>query len=177
MNHPLDPRKSRFQPDHEAADALEAGREVWLEQTLTAAHLFRRMLTNGAHLGECCGTLAQLATKLGYDGSQAMNMAWLGYALEGCEGLEAAVRAKKLTLPKAYEIGKIYQRPELLLDEDDWVHTARFHRLSALRRLVRKRLETMRQDVKKTTTVTLELGQPAKDDFDACRRIASGKAR
>jgi hypothetical protein len=75
MKHPLDPRKSRYRPDHEAAEALEARRDAWLAEHCALARLFRRMHFRGAHFGESCGSLRQLATrlatKLGYDETQA----------------------------------------------------------------------------------------------------------
>ncbi len=76
------------------------------------------MEVNHAYVGEGCGSLTHFATKLGYDFQQAKNMAWLGYALDGCPGLEEAVRDKRLMLAQAYEIGKVYQFPELVLEED-----------------------------------------------------------
>ncbi len=42
---------------------------------------------------------------------------------------------------------------------------------------MRKRLEATRQDVKSTTTVVLELGAAAKEDFDEARMLAMQKAR
>jgi hypothetical protein len=75
------------------------------------------------------------------------------------------------------EIGKIYQRPELVEEGDRWIEWARLNRLDDFRRLVLKRLETLRQKVKRTKSVTLELGDEAKEDFDAARRLACQKAR
>ncbi len=177
MKHPLDPREAHFERDHAAAERLAALRNAWLEDKFERARLFRRMDVNHAYVGEGCGSLSHFATRLGYDFQQAKNMAWLGYALDGCPGLEEAVRDKRLMLAQAYEIGKLYQFPELVLEEDDWLQTALGKTLKALRSLVRKRLEAMRQDVSSTTTMVLELGAAAKDDFDEARMLAMQKAR
>ncbi len=98
MKHPLDPREAHFERDHEAAERLAALRDTWLEDKFERARLFRRMAVNHAYAGEGDGSLTHFATRLGYDCLQAKNMAWLGYALEGCPGLEEAVRDKSLML-------------------------------------------------------------------------------
>ena len=122
-------RKVTFERDEEAYEALAAERESWLDQVLRLARLFVRVDRKAAYIGRNasepgCGSIGQMASMLGYDGDQAMNLAWLGYALDGCEGLEEALRENHIPLPKAYQLGRIFEKPELVLEDDDWLHWA-----------------------------------------------------
>ena len=183
----VDHRTLHFVRDDEALAEVGARRGDWLEQQLALARLFCRIDRKAAFFPVGCSSIHEFASRRGYDGPRAGDLCQLGYALAAEPTLEKLLQDDQIGFPAACAIGRIYQDPRLLEaptgqvpgDQgpgDEWIRWARFERLDDLRRRIRQRVETVRQQRPADRPFSAYVTARTQQKVDRCRRVASQKA-
>jgi hypothetical protein len=172
----VDQRTLHYEPDDEALAEVAARRADWLEQQLALARLFCRIDRRAAFIPAGCSSVAEFASRRGYDGPRARELCRLGYALAAEPALAGLLRANQIGFPAACAIGRIHQDPLLLAPDDEWVHWARFGRLRDLRRRIRERVESVRQQRPADRPFSAYVTARTAEKVDRCREVASQRA-
>ncbi len=101
----------------------------------------------------------------------------VGYALAGEPELEARLRDGTVRWAAARAIGRIHQNPDFLWPGDDWLEKASTLNLKDLRRHVRERIESVRQEADARVSFTASITEQAREELERCRAVALKKAK
>ena len=177
MKRRVDQRTLHYEPDHEALAEVERRRADWLEQQLALARLFCRIDRRAAFFPAGCSSVAELASRRGYDGPRARELCRLGYALAAEPALAGLLRANADHLPRrlrhrAHPPGSAW----LLAPDDEWIRWARFERLCDLRRRIRRRVESVRQQRPADRPFCAYVTARVAEKVERCREVASQRA-
>ena len=178
MKHEVDRRQIVYERDDEAVARLEELRGPWLDLMIELARLFMRVDSKAFFIAFSCSSIAQFGSLRKFDGAMARDLAYLGYALEGEPELEAMLRDGRVLYATACELGRVYERKELIEPEDDWLQWAWIEPHNKVRRRIRERLEAGRQrvDKAKVTTYSAAVTEDTRNDLEHCREVATRKA-
>ena len=174
--HPNDLRQDHGERDDEAIEQLRRGREAWFERELTLAKLLGRIDRQAAYRPARAAKTRELAERFGYDPDRAGELVLLGHALAGEPGLEAALREGRIRWPAARALGLIHRDPTLLRPGDAWLAWATALRIRDLRRHIRTRIESVRQQEQATRSFTAAITARTEEEIALARRLASAKA-
>ena len=162
--------------DDETVARLRAEQAAWIDREIALAKDLAVLDAKRAFLYERAASVEELAARIGYVGFRARELALAGHALNAEPAYETYLRKNEIVFAALVAVGQLYRDPEFWIDEaDDWVHAVRFKRLKDLRKLVRIRIEELRQ--RRTVRAwTAFISEETREDLEECRVVASKKA-
>jgi hypothetical protein len=165
----------------------------YLDLRLRLAQVLLRIERCGAFHRTACSSIVQYAVRLGVPSAEARLLVDLGRALaaevpqssetneDGVPEappatVETLIRTGQLPVENAALYGKLLAKPECVRPGEDWLERAETLRTPELRRQVQQRIEECAQGEVPLVSVTVHIGERARDDFRRARVLCSREA-
>lgn len=139
MHALVTPRIEHVVRQEEAAAALKGRHRRRREEDVFAAYQVERIDRTGHFLCCSCASLAEWGEANGLAGREARTLAAAGRALKLRPALEEEVLSGKLSLEAVAALGRVFENPDLVKDEADWLKCAEQWSVRKLQREIRKK--------------------------------------
>jgi hypothetical protein len=140
-------------------------------------HAARQLETidrTGHFLCVSCASLSEYGEANGLSGRETRTLAAVGKALELRPALEEDILSGKLSVEAVAALGRVFEHPHLVKDEEDWLKCAEQWSVKKLQREIRKR-EREAETGEPVSVLTAILTAIGRALFERARTIASRK--
>jgi hypothetical protein len=175
LTSPRSQRVTEIVRQDEAEAALQERHRRRREEDLFAARLLEKIDCTGHFLCVSCSSVAQFGELRGLSGREARMLAAVGKALKLRPALEEEILAGRLSLDAVAALGRVFENPHLVKDEEDWLKCAEQWSSKKLQREIRKR-EREAETGEPVSVLTAILTATGRELFERARTIASRKA-
>jgi len=158
----------------EADAALQERHRKRREEDLFAARQLAMIDDSGHFLCVSCASLSEFGEARGLSGREARTLAAVGKALELRPALEEDILSSRLSVEAVAALGRVFENPKLVKDEEDWLKCAEQWSVRRLQREIRKR-EREAETGQPISTLTAFLTATGRALLERARTIASRK--
>jgi hypothetical protein len=141
---------------------------------IDTARDFGRIQRSGHYVFRACSSIAQFGEELGYSAREARMLASVGRALDFLPELEEEILQGRISPDAGAVLAKLFKRPGLIREGDDWIAWARKWSAQELAEKIRERLRE-EESGEQASTYSFTLTASGREKFERAWQLASRK--